>query len=107
MAKSQQQSQPQPVQQSEALAPAPSPSVPSLRRYSTAEAFAAPTDVETAWVERRTMIKAILNAGVLTMRDRATKYVLAIEKEAFMKNAQERKPQPPLTIESLLDVFNS
>lgn len=78
---------------------------PAARRYSASEVFSEPTDAEKAWVERRKMIRAILNAGVMTLRDRAMSYILAHEKEQFMRNAQERKPQPKLVLEDLLNVF--
>jgi hypothetical protein len=79
----------------------------SVMRYDRQQAFAPPTDVDGAWVERRLMIKQILHGGIYTMRDRVVKYVLAKEKEEFYRNAEEQKPQPPLTLEALLDVFNS
>lgn len=79
----------------------------SVMRYSRQEAFAAPTDVNDAWLERQKMIRAILTAGILTLRDRATKYVIAIEREEFYKSVGERTEPKPLTLERLLDVFNS
>jgi len=89
--------------------PAPlQPTSPSSAvRYSRQEAFAAPTDVNEAWLERQKMIRAILTTGILTLRDRVTKYILAREREEFFKNVGERKEPRPLTLESLLDVFNS
>lgn len=95
---------------SEPQMPAPSPPpivTSSVARYNRQEAFAAPTDVNEAWLERQKMVRAILHAGILTLRDRATKHVLAIEREEFYKSIAERKQPKPLTLESLLDVFNS
>lgn len=98
------------VASSDQQMPAPSPQpieTSSVVRYNRQEAFSAPTDVNDAWLERQKMIRAILTTGILTLRDRAVKYVIAIEREEFYKSVGERKEPKPLTLESLLDVFNS
>jgi hypothetical protein len=91
-------------QQMQIVSQPPLPAQPA-RRYTTSEVFSEPTDIDKAWGERRNMIRAILNAGVMTLRDRAMGYILAQEKETFMRNAHDKKPQPNIVLEDLLNVF--
>lgn len=76
------------------------------RRY-TSTVLQTPADVLDAWAERQKMIRSILRAGAATLGDRAVKYVLKREKEEFLKNAQQQKPQRALDLEELLSVFTS
>lgn len=84
----------------------PVPAKSPVRRYSSM-VLQTPADVLDAWAERQKMTRSILRAGAATLGDRAVKYVLKRDKEEFLKNAHEGKPQRPLNLEELLSVFTS
>lgn len=79
---------------------------PLAKRYS-AVVLQTPADVLDEWAERQKMIRSILRAGAATLGDRAVKHVLKREKEEFLLNAKERRPQRSLDLEELLSVFTS
>jgi hypothetical protein len=81
--------------------------VPLPAKRYTSIVLQVPADVLDEWLERQKMIRAILRAGAATLGDRAVKYVIKREKEEFLKNAHDRKPQRKLDLEELLSVFTS
>lgn len=79
-------------------------------RYSDediTEFYAPPTNEKDAWIEYQKLFDNCLRGGLLVLKDRIGKKMLAREKEPFMTSMREGQPHPLPNLAKILSVFKA